>query len=140
LAHDSTVRTAQDLPDGLRELIVEGRLAWESRDYPRARCLFEQALERAVAEDETFGQMSAYHFLGNVAFNECRDAESRELHLAALALSESENDQHGIATSLGSIALVDVAEGDLRAARVNYDASVAAYERAGLPEVASVFA
>jgi hypothetical protein len=41
------MRAAADLPDGVRELIIERRAAWQERDYDRARTLFEQALRAA---------------------------------------------------------------------------------------------
>jgi tetratricopeptide (TPR) repeat protein len=127
------VRTASDLPDGIRQLIVEGRAAWREQHYELARSLFEAALQIAREKGDGFGQVAALHFLGNLAFNECRDADARRLHSAALELSRVEGDDQGIATSVGSLALVDVAEGDFEAAQANFADSVAAYERAGMP-------
>jgi hypothetical protein len=127
-----SVRTADDLPDGVREFVLEGRTAWQTRDYPLARRCLEAALVTARAEGEWFGELSALHFLGNVAFNECRDRDSRSLHVAAFELARAHADNQGIATSLGSIALVDLVEGDFDAAAHNYAAAVAAYERAGM--------
>lgn len=131
------MRTADDLADGIRELVVEGRDAWLGRDYARARSLFETALRLAEERDDAFGRMSALHFLGNVAFNQRRDAESRALHQQVLELAGSEGDDHGVATSLGSIALVDAADGDLEAASRRFSDSASAYERAGMPEDAA---
>ena len=65
-----------------------------------------------------------------------RDGESRRLHTLALDLSRADGDDQGIATSLGSIALVDVAEGDFNAARGHFDAAIAAYESAEMPDAA----
>jgi hypothetical protein len=41
------VRTAADLPEQLRDLIVSGREAWQLRDYDRATALFTDALTAA---------------------------------------------------------------------------------------------
>lgn len=128
------MRTAADLADGIRGLIVDGRDAWRAREYERARVLFADALALADERHDAFGRMSALHFLGNVALNQRRDADSRTFHLQALDLARAEGDDHGIATSLGSIALVDVADGDLDAASGRFDACVAAYTRAGMPD------
>ena len=130
------MRTAADLSDGLRELIVAGRAAWQEREYARARGLFDEALVLAEASVDRFGQSAALHFLGNVAFNECRDDESRRLHAAALEIARADGDDQGMATSLGSIALIDVANGDLDAARARYDAAVEAYRSAGMSDAA----
>jgi tetratricopeptide (TPR) repeat protein len=130
------MRTAADLPDGVRELIIEGRAAWRDRDYDRARTLFEEALVAAEQTTDLFARVSALHFLGNVAFNQCRDGESRSLHLAALQYAQSEGDEQGIATSLGSLALVDVADSNYQSARTNFAEAIAAYLRAGMPDAA----
>jgi tetratricopeptide (TPR) repeat protein len=130
------MRTAADLPDAVRELVTEGRDAWRERDYDRARSLFEQALAAAETMNDRFAEMSALHFLGNVAFNQCRDEESRRLHEAALALARREGDEQGVATSLGSIALVDVAGGDFAAAEMRFADSADSYERAGMADAA----
>jgi len=126
------VRTAADLPDGVRELVIEGREAWPQRDYDRARVLFEQALAAAATLNDPFAEISALDFLGNVAFNQCRDNESRRLHETALALARREGDEQGIATSLGSLALVDAAEGRLDDAHEKFGEAVASYTRAGM--------
>lgn len=131
------MRTASDLPDGVRELVVDGRDAWQARDYVRAQGLFEQALDAARELRDAFAEMSALHFLGNVAFNQARDAESRRLHLAALELARRDNDAQGIATSLGSIALIDVAQGRFDQAAARFAIAAAAYQRAGMDEQAS---
>ncbi len=130
------MRTAADLPDNIRQLVIDGRDAWYEQDYGRARILFEDVLAISQASKDRFGAVAAYHFLGNIAFNECRDDESRLLHIAALELSRLDGDNQGIATSLGSIAHVDVAEGDFDAARQRYDAAVEAYEMAGMSDAA----
>lgn len=130
------VRTAADLPDGLRELVVDARGAWQARDYARARAGFESALRLARKLGDRFGEMSAYHFLGNVAFNECRDEDSRRFHTLALELAREDRDEQGIATSLGSLALVDVADGRLEAARARFAKAATAYERAEMPDAA----
>jgi tetratricopeptide (TPR) repeat protein len=126
------MRTAADLSDNIRDLLIAGRDAWSGRDYPRAQSLFEQVLRLAQRDNDLFGQTAALHFLGNVAFNRCRDIESRELHLRALELARIEGDNQGIATSLGSIAHVDVAEGSFEDAARLYDEAVEAYEAAGM--------
>jgi tetratricopeptide (TPR) repeat protein len=130
------MRTTNDLPDGIRQLVIEGRIAWRERDYETARTHFEEALRAADAADDRFAQIAALHFLGNVAFNQCRDSESRELHLRALSLAQADGDDHGIATSLGGLALVDVAEGDFESAGINYTNAADAYVRAGMAESA----
>lgn len=131
------MRTAADLADGIRELVVEGRDAWRDRDYERAWTLVEEALRLAEERNDAFGRMSALHFLGNVAFNQRRDDTSRAFHGEALAIARDEGDDQGIATSLGSIALVDVADGDFETAFRRFAESVAAYERAGMPDDAA---
>jgi tetratricopeptide (TPR) repeat protein len=130
------MRTAADLPDTIRQLVIDGRDAWYAQDYVRARGLFEEVLTLSEAAEDRFGQAAAYHFLGNVAFNECRDRDSRMLHTRALDLSRRDCDHQGVATSLGSIAHIDVAEGDFEAAQRTYDAAVREYELANMPDEA----
>lgn len=130
------MRTAADLPAGVRDLIVGGREAWRERDYEHAEKLLSLALARAREAGTAFGECAALHFLGNVAFNRRRDAEARKLHAAALALSRAGCDDQGIATSMGSLALIDVAEGDLERAAQRFAGAEAAYERAGMREAA----
>ncbi len=120
----------------MRDLVIAGRDAWQNEEYEHARALFERVLELARAAGDRFGECAAYHFLGNIAFNECRDDESRRLHLAALKIARAEGDEQGIATSLGSVAYVEIADGDLKAARRRYDAAIDAYEKAGMSEAA----
>lgn len=131
------MRTASDLPEGVRELVIHGRDAWQAHDYVRAQRLFEQALDAARELRDSFAEMSALHFLGNVAFNESRDEESRRLHLAALELARRDDDAQGIATSLGSIALIDVAQRQFDQAATRFADAAVAYERAGMDEQAS---
>jgi tetratricopeptide (TPR) repeat protein len=126
------VRTAADLSDNIRDLLIAGRDAWNGRDYARAQSPFQQVLQLSERDGDLFGQCAALHFLGNVAFNECRDAESRELHQRALAVARVEGDQQGIATSLGSIAHVDFVEGNVEVAARLYDEAVEAYEAADM--------
>ncbi|HEX4212455.1 MAG TPA: hypothetical protein VIA06_03895 [Candidatus Dormibacteraeota bacterium] len=130
------MRTAADLPEPIRDLIVAGRDAWRERDYPRAEDLLGRALAEAQRTRSAFGESAALHFLGNVAFNRCHDTEARRLHLAALSISRAEGDDQGIASSLGSLALIDAAEGDRPLAATRFDEAFAAYERAMMPEAA----
>jgi hypothetical protein len=92
--------------------VIDGRDAWRQQDYPRARRLFEEALRVPGDSGDRLGKVAACHSLGNVAFNECDD-ESRHVHLAVAYSSRLDGDEQGIATSLGSLALIDVAAGDL---------------------------
>jgi hypothetical protein len=125
-------RTAAELPDDIRSLVVEGREAWRARDYSTAKALLGDALPRARANGHRFAEVAALHFLGNVAFNECRDEEFRRLHGEALAYSKADGDYHGIATSLGNLAPVDVAIGDLDSAGLKFEEFAEAYERIGM--------
>lgn len=120
------MRTAADLADSIRELVVDGRAAWTTRDYERARRLFEQVLRVANEADDRFGQTAAYHFLGNIAFNERRDSESREHHARALALARTEGDYQGIGTSLASLALIEVADENFADAQKPYEEAISA--------------
>jgi hypothetical protein len=133
----TAARTTAELPDDIRALVVDGREAWRARDYATARALLGDALSRARASGHRFAEVAALHFLGNVAFNECRDDESRRLHNEVLAYSRADGDDHGIATSLGNLALVDVAVGDLDGAGVKFEESARAYERIGMPQQAA---
>jgi tetratricopeptide (TPR) repeat protein len=130
------MRTAADLPEQLRDLIVSGRDAWQLHDYDRATSLFTDALTIARETRSTFGEAAALHFLGNVAFNRCDDAEARRLHSRALELSRADGDEQGIATSLGSIAMIDVAEVDFDSAERNFAAAIETYERVGMEQAA----
>ena len=137
LRHHADMRTTAELPADIRPLIVEGRDAWLERDYVRARSRFEEALTLARRSLSRFGEVSALHFLGNLAFNECRDDESRRLHAEALDLSRLEGDDQGIATSLVGLALVDVADGERDLAAAKLADAESAYERAGMPAQAA---
>lgn len=98
--------------------------------------MFEDVLRIATETGDRFSQAAAYHFLGNVAFNERRDDESRRFHTLALEISRHDGDHQGAATSLGGIAYVDFAEGDLEGARQKWDAAIDAYEAAEMVEAA----
>ncbi len=130
------MRTAEDLSPGVRELVVDGREAWRAHDYDRAEELLAEAVSLANEQGNAYDRMSAYHFLGNVTFNQCRDAASRRFHVIALEIARADDDDQGVATSLGSIALVDVAEGNREAARTAFADCVSAYLRAAMPEAA----
>ncbi len=132
------MRTEADLPEEVRGLILGGREAADRREYDIANELLEAALVRSREIESAFGECAALHFLGNVAFNQCRDADSRKFQQAALDIARRLDDDHGIATNVGSLAMVDVVEGDFASAEANYRESIAAYERAGLPDRADV--
>jgi tetratricopeptide (TPR) repeat protein len=131
------VRTAADLDDSIRDLVIEGRTAWAERDYGRARQLFEQALRLATDAHDLFGQMAAHHFLGNIAFSQSRGSESRQHHNRALALARADGDYQGIATSLGSLAHLELADRHIEPARKLYGEAVAAYQLAGMNDAAA---
>lgn len=133
----TAVRTAADLDDSIRDLVIEGRAAWRAHDYQVARSLFAEALRLTADSDDRFGQMTAHHFLGNLAFNERKNDESREHHNSALRLARLDGDFQGIATSLGSLAHIELAEGNGGGARALYDDAVAAYEMASMSDAAS---
>ena len=124
------MRTAADLPDNL---VIDGRDAWYARDYEAGRKIFEEVLRIARWAGDRFGESAAYHFLGNIAFNECRDDELRQLHTRALEISRAEADQQGVATSLGSIAYLDFAQRDRDAAGRKWEAAAQAYDADGPP-------
>lgn len=132
------MRTEADLPEEVRGLILEGREAADRREYGVAQRLLQEALATSRRIRSDFGECAALHFLGNVAFNQCRDAESRRYQEAALEIARREADDLGIATNIGSVAMVDVVEGDFESAEANYRESIAAYERAGMMERAEV--
>jgi hypothetical protein len=58
--HDVSMRTAAELPDDIRALIVEGRDAWRDHDHAKARSLFEAAeiavIMRGQAKPVALGQ------------------------------------------------------------------------------------
>jgi hypothetical protein len=136
--HIARMRTEADLPEEVRSLILDGRSAADRREYSVANELLEEALTKSREIGSDFAECAALHFLGNVAFNQCRDAESREYQAAALEIARHLGDDLGIATNVGSIAMVDIVEGDFASAEANYLESIAAYERAGLTERADV--
>ena len=132
------MRTEADLPEEVRSLILDGRDAAGRREYAVANDLLEQALTTSREIGSAFAECAALHFLGNVAFNQCRDDESRRFQAAALEIARRLGDDLAIATNVGSIAMVDVVEGDFASAEANYLESIAAYERAGLSQRADV--
>jgi hypothetical protein len=132
------MRTEADLPEEVRNLILDGRGAADRREYAVANELLEEALAKSREIGSDFAECAALHFLGNVAFNQCRDLESRRYQAEALEIARRLGDDRGVATNVGSIAMVDVVEGDFVSAEANYLESIAAYERAGLKDRADV--
>lgn len=119
------MRTEVDPPEEVRGLILDGRAAADRRDYNEANELLKTALSKSREIGSAFAECAGLHFLGNVAFKQCRDADSRRLQQAALDIARQLEDDLGIATNIGSIAMVDVVEGDFVSAEANYRESIA---------------
>jgi hypothetical protein len=130
-----------DLPAGLAPMpdaryaeMMAGLARQQANDFAGARRAFESILEQARDDGDEFGVLTAQHMLGNVAFNQCRDAESRHLHETVLRVSEAHDFAWGVATSLGNIAFVDFVDGDRAESDHKLRAAIAAYRDAGMPE------
>lgn len=130
-----------DLPAGLTPMsdaryedVMAGLALQQANDFTGARRTFEQVLDEASADGDDFGVLTAQHMLGNVAFNQCRDTESRRLHELVLRESEAHDFAWGVATSLGNLAFVDFVDGNRGESDRKLRAAIAAYREAGMPE------
>jgi hypothetical protein len=122
------------MPDTRYEELMTGLAQQRVNDFAGARCTFERILEQARADGDEFGVLTAQHMLGNVAFNQCRDGESRRLHETVLRASEAHDFAWGVATSLGNLAFVDFVDGDREESDRKLHAAIAAYRDAGMSE------
>jgi hypothetical protein len=130
-----------DLPEGLEPMsderydaLMVGLAEQQAGRYDDARRIFEGILQSAVGDGDRFGVIGATHMLGNVAFNQCRDAESVRLHTEVLQECTELGFAWGIGTSLGNLAFVDLVEGRFDDAASKFDGAIAAYEAAGLTD------
>lgn len=125
------------LPDDLQLLLDEGVEAWSSGEFSRAGAVLERALAHAEHIGSRWGVIQAKHFLGNLAFNECRDDDSWRFHSDVLAEGEALSFPWAVGTSAGSLAFVDVVYGRFDEATANFERGIAAYEQAGRSESAA---
>jgi hypothetical protein len=122
------------LPENLRELCQRGLVAWKSGALPEARALLEDARGLASWACNRDGHRHALHLLGCVAYSERNDTEARSLHEAVLEQCEQLAHLAWIGSSLYDLAMIDLVEGDVGAARARLRESARCYESAGYPD------
>ena len=125
------------IPTDVLECLSKGGPAWGAKDYPTAKRHANEALRLAKQHESRLGELGATHLLANIAFNECEDLLSQELHEQVLIGSRDIGYWDGAASSLTNLALLDLVKGDAFAARDKYQQAVEIYETANNPEMAA---
>jgi hypothetical protein len=125
------------IPANILECLSIGGTAWNSHDFVKAKQFANDALELALQQKCVQGELGSLHLLANIAFNECEDKLSREMHERILAISLEIGFLDGAASSLANLALIYIVEGDLETARDKYLQAVSLYEKSGSIEMAN---
>ncbi len=112
--------TPHDIPLAVMELLGSGGAAWSAHDYVLAKACAENALTRARASGSAHGALGALHLQALIAFNECRDADARDMHTAVLTRSLQIGFYDGAASALTNLALLDIVDNDYDSARERY--------------------
>jgi hypothetical protein len=126
-----------NIPSNILERLSKGGAAWNSQDYVNATLYANEALKLAQQQKSVYGEMGALHLLANIAFNQCNDKLSKELHERLYRNSLEIGFFDGAASSLGNLALIDIVEGDILAAREKYQQAIGFYETSGNYEMAN---
>jgi hypothetical protein len=126
-----------NIPSEILDSLSRGGAAWNSQDYTNATRYANEALKLAQQQKSVYGELGALHLLANIAFNESNDKLSRELHERLYRKSLEFDFLDGAASSLGNLALIDIVEGDIVAARDKYQKALDFYETSGNIEMAN---
>lgn len=126
------------IPAVVLDCLAKGGSAWNAQDYGIARQHANEALKLAQSHQSVHGELGALHLLANIAFNQCEDDVSRELHELVKTKSLEVSFWEGAASSLTNLALLDLVEGNLPAARDKYQQAYGLYETAGNLEMAEM--
>ena len=132
--------TPYDIPLAIMELLGVGGAAWNARDYVLAKAHAATALTQARSAGSAHGTLGALHLQALIAFNECRDADARELHTAVLTQALQIGFYDGAASALTNLALLDIVDNDPAAARERYRQAERWYRDSANPEMAEVVA
>ncbi len=132
--------TPHDIPLAVMELLGAGGAAWGAHDYVLAKACAENALTRAHASGSAHGALGARHLQALIAFNECRDAEARDMHTEVLTQSLQIGFYDGAASALTNLALLDIVDGDYDAARERYRQAERWYRDCANADMADVVA
>ena len=122
------------IPSEVLELLSKGGAAWNAKDYRTAKNNAAEALTLSQQLGNIHGELGSLHLLANIAFNECDDKKSRDLHERILARSFEIGYLDGAASSLANLALIDIVENDLETARNKYHQALELYEKSGSHE------
>lgn len=125
------------IPAAVLECLAKGGQAWNAQDYVTARQHANGALALAQNDKSIHGELGALHLLANIAFNQCEDAISSALHHRVRTKSLEIGFGEGAASSLTNLALIDIIEGDLSAARDKYQQAIELYNSIGNTEMAA---
>lgn len=125
-----------NIPSSVLDSLSRGGSAWNSQDYINATRYANEALQLARQQKSVYGEFGAIHLLANIAFNECNDKLSRELHEQLYRKCLEIDFLDGAASSLGNLALIDIVEGDIVAAHGKYQQALGFYEISGNNEMA----
>jgi hypothetical protein len=115
-------------PDEVLDCLSQGGVAWSAQDYVTAKQHANEALELAQRQKHVHGELGALHLLANIAFNQCEDKASRELHERVKTRSLEVGFWEGAASSLTNLALIDIVDSNLSAARDKYQQAIGLYE------------
>ncbi len=113
LTQDSNWQTAAARSKALH---AAGVLAYELRDYPRAKALLDESLVSHCDLGDQRGIAKSLNGLGNVAMEEGDYPAARTLHEQSLVIRSELDDRTGVATSLNNLGVVALWSGDFAAA------------------------
>jgi tetratricopeptide (TPR) repeat protein len=119
IAHDAGERRVQ-----WRALLDLGKL-WTSRDYDRARCCFERALELSRRMDDPAALADSLNWMGNWHANAEDPLKAIEYHQTALEIFKELGDRRDLANTLDLLGLAYLLAGDLTASVQTYDRAIA---------------
>lgn len=125
------------LPDDVRVPLEQALDAWRADELTVAKQACDVALERATRAEHRFGVFHALQLRACVAYSEGDHALSRALHQEVLRRSNELGFLGGMGASLCGLAMIDLAEGDLDAARVHHERALACFEDGGYAERAA---
>ncbi len=119
------------IPEAIRQLLAKGGAAWGRQEYRQAKQCANEALQLANQHNSVLGELGAFHLLANIAFNQCQDQLSSEIHEQVILKSRKIGFWGGEASSLINLALIAVVDGDFDSATDNYEQAMELYELAG---------
>lgn len=131
--HEAILRIAGSAGERLvewRALLDLGKL-WRSRDYTRAFCYFESALELARRSGDPAVLASSLNWMGNWYANDEQPFRAVELHQEALSLAEQWEDRRELANTLDLLGIANLLGGDINTSITYYDRAITLFRELG---------